>query len=201
MLPSSAAKKPGSHGVHVSWPRLLAEPAGQTVQWLAPGAANWPARQVRHEPSIPSVPAGQATQAESDVLRALPAAQGWHPLMSPSARVVPLRHGLQKPEPSRGLHVLMPQLMHAAAPPGAYMPAAQLVQPAVPAALTRPGAQSMQWVVPMAGAWVPGTHAAQAMVPFSPAWKPCGQSTQETPLAENLPAGQAMQLSTLCSEG
>ena len=201
MLPSFAAKKPGSQGVHVSWPRTLAEPAVQAVQWLEPGAANWPARQTRHEPSFPSVPAGQATQAESDEPRELPDAHGWQPLTSPSARVVPLVQGLQKLEPPRGLHVLMPQLMHAEAPPGAYMPAAHPVHSAVAAALTRPGAQSVQWVVPVAGAWVPGKHAAHAMVPFSDAWKPNGQSTQANPLAENLPVGQAMQLSTLFSEG
>jgi hypothetical protein len=187
--------------VHVSWPRALAEPAAQRVQRLAPGAANWPARQVRHEPSFPSVPAGQAVQAESVRLRELPAPQGWHPSTSPSARVVPLVHALQKLEPTRGLHVLMPQLMHADAPPGAYVPASHLVHSAVDAALTRPGAQSVHLCAPAVGAWVPGTHGEHAMVPFSPAWEPIGQSTQETPLAENLPTGQTMQLSTLSSEG
>ena len=108
---------------------------------------------------------------------------------------------LQKPEPSRGLHLLMPQLMHAAEPPGAYVPAAQLVQSAVAAALIWPGAQSVHLCAPAAPAWVPGTQLVQTAVPFSLAWEPTGQSTQETPLAENLPSGQAMQLSTLSSEG
>ena len=89
---------------------------------------------------------------ESDMPRVLPARQGLHPSTSPSARVVPLVQALQKLEPSRGLHLLYPQLMHADAPPVAYVPAAHLVHATVAAALTRPGLQSVHLVAPVIGA-------------------------------------------------
>ena len=169
VLPSLAANVPGAHGVHVSWPRVLDVPAGHTVQLLAPGAAKVPARQVRHLPSLPSVPAGQAVQEESEVPRWLPAPHGVHPPEEPSARNLPVAQGAQKPEPALGLKVLKPHVMHWEAPPAEYSPAAQAVQSCAPAALTCPARQSRQLVLPAWEAWRPGTHEVHAMVPFSPA--------------------------------